>query len=139
MGDKLDSKTVDYKPTTSNLDNFETSTNDYRPTKQTKKLSEISTQDIVGNITTCSNTTINLLNSGTIYSVNYAFAFTDCKWLLKSNESTRLRLRISMYNSYNHNHYIMLYNSSTIKNETLFAVLKGKEQSLELILHSEVL
>merc|ERR1719427_2476015 len=93
--------------------------------------------------------TINLSGNGKIYSPYYPNSYpvnSNCKWLLKSSEGNRFKLGVVMnrvgYNGLysNKEDYIMLYNSSTIKNDSLFAVLKGRDdQSLDLISHSEVL
>ena len=95
-------------------------------------------ENVITDITTCSNTTIHLFDSGNILSPNYPNNYpvnSYCKWLLKSNMGKRFKLKIKMH--YLHyvyeNNYILLYNGSTNTNETLLAVLTGYNETLDIV------
>ena len=133
----VDSTINDYITTKNNSGNFETSTISYITSTQTKLQTEVHTNDnTLKNFTTCSNITVNLLRSGNIFSPNYPDPYPKdsyCKWLLKSNENKRFKLTINSDMFFNDNDYILLYNSSTVRNETLFAALNGKTTISEFV------
>ena len=90
----------------------------------------------------CSQT-VNISGSGQIASPGYPNKYpanSNCKFSEGKKFKISLRINTGDCYHYQNDDYITLYNSSIIKNEALFAVLKGKEgQSLDLIFNSEVL
>ena len=91
------------------------------------------------NSSQCSNNPIVLSGSGYVFSPNYPDQYptgSNCKWLLKTDDGMRFKIKVKITNVYFITDYIALYNSSRVANETLIAYLKGLDQSIEIISNS---